>query len=60
MVKKTPEELEKGIVEALKAEVPMMLSAIMERTCVYECKHCIFKKKNHLKKNQRESGLEIL
>lgn len=56
VAKKTPEELEKGIIEALKAEVPMMLSAIMERTCVYECKHCIFKKEESSQEESERVG----
>lgn len=53
VAEKTLEELEKGMVEALKAEVPMLCSSTMERACNFSCKHCLYPEKEE--SSQEES-----
>ena len=58
VAKKTPEELEKGIIEALKAEVPMLCSATMERACNFSCKHCLYPKEKSSQEESKKVGLD--
>lgn len=58
IAEKSPEELEKKMVEALKAELPMMCSVVMERACFYECNHCIFKKEESSQEESNKIGLD--
>ena len=58
VAKKTPEELEKGMVEALKAEVPMLCSATMERACNFSCKHCLYPKEESSQEESKKVGLD--
>lgn len=59
VAKKTPEQLEKGIIEALKAEVPMLCSSTMERACNFSCKHCLYPEKEESSQEEsRKVGLD--
>ncbi len=37
-------EIEKKMIKCLKNETPSLISAIMERSCIFQCKHCVFQK----------------
>lgn len=58
VAQKTSEELEKGMVEALKAEVPTLCSATMERACNLSCKHCLYPKEESSQEESRKVGLD--
>jgi len=58
VAKKTSEELERGIVEALKAELPMLCSATMERACDFSCEHCLYKPEKSSQEESKKVGLE--
>ncbi|MDD5290026.1 MAG: hypothetical protein PHT40_02395 [Patescibacteria group bacterium] len=54
---KNKKNLEEKIISSLKKEIPTTIAVIMERSCYFQCRHCLFQKEGSSKEISQKNNL---